>query len=74
MRASRDRFACVRMVKDDQEDDWIICHNMTKLEALLAKGPAGDAEVGLEQLRYTILSDGIPSNSDGMVSKQSQDI
>ncbi|KEQ69288.1 TBC-domain-containing protein [Aureobasidium namibiae CBS 147.97] len=39
---------------------------MTNLETLLAKGPAGDAEVGLEQLRYTILSDGIPSNSDGM--------
>lgn len=74
MRALRDRFACVRMVKDDQEDDWIICHNMTNLEALLAKGPAGDAEAGLEQLRYTILSDGTPSNSDGMVSKQSHAI
>ena len=44
-----------------------ICNMMTSLEALLAKGPSGDAEAGLEQLRYTILSDGIPSNSDGMV-------
>lgn len=44
-----------------------ICSIMTNLEALLAKGPSGDAEAGLEQLRYTILSDGIPSNSDGMV-------
>jgi cell cycle arrest protein BUB2 len=40
---------------------------MTSLETLLAKGPSGDTEAGLEQLRYTILSDGIPSNSDGMV-------
>jgi cell cycle arrest protein BUB2 len=40
---------------------------MTSLEILLAKGPSGDTEAGLEQLRYTILSDGIPSNSDGMV-------
>lgn len=40
---------------------------MTSLETLVLKGPGGDAEAGLEQLRYTVLSDGIASNSDGMV-------
>lgn len=40
---------------------------MTSLETLVVKGPGGDAEAGLEQLRYTVLSDGIASNSDGMV-------
>lgn len=32
------------------------------------KGPPnGDVDSGLEQLRYAVLTDGIPSNSDGMV-------
>lgn len=43
---------------------------MTSLETLALKGPVGDVESGLEQLRYTVLSDGIASNSDGMVSIQ----
>ncbi|KAG9859404.1 cell division control protein-like protein, partial [Aureobasidium melanogenum] len=38
----------------------------SSLETLVLKGPAGDVESGLEQLRYTVLSDGIASNSDGM--------
>jgi len=46
---------------------------MASLELLLHKGPSSgngnnDLAGGLEQLRYTVLSDGIPSNSDGMVS------
>lgn len=41
---------------------------MTSLETLVLKGAVGDVESGLEQLRYTVLSDGIASNSDGMVS------
>jgi cell cycle arrest protein BUB2 len=37
-------------------------------EHLLRKGPPnGDIVSGLEELRYKILIDGIPSNSDGMV-------
>ncbi len=41
---------------------------MTNLSSLLLKGPlVGDLTKGLEQLRYTVLLDGIPSNSDGMV-------
>ncbi|GAB7341318.1 hypothetical protein MBLNU457_7587t1 [Dothideomycetes sp. NU457] len=40
---------------------------MANLEALLLKGPPGaDVVGGLEQLRETVLSNGIPSNSDGM--------
>lgn len=42
---------------------------MADLESLLHKGPPnGELIGGLEQLRYTVLTDGIPSNSDGMVS------
>lgn len=41
---------------------------MTALCHLLQQGPPrGDILKGLEQLRYTILADGIPSNRDGMV-------
>lgn len=40
---------------------------MTSLEALVLRGATGDTAVALEQLRYTVLSDGIPSNGDGMV-------
>lgn len=43
---------------------------MTSLDALLAKGPPSRDNIlgGLNLLRDTVLSDGIPSNSDGMVS------
>jgi hypothetical protein len=38
-------------------------------EHLLRKGPPnGDITSGLDELRYKILIDGIPSNSDGMVT------
>lgn len=38
-------------------------------EHLLRKGPQnGELASGLDELRYKILIDGIPSNSDGMVS------
>lgn len=40
---------------------------MASLDALLMRGPSGDNVVGgLEQLRETVLRDGVPSNSDGM--------
>ncbi|KAK5150988.1 hypothetical protein LTR04_006689 [Oleoguttula sp. CCFEE 6159] len=40
---------------------------MTSLDTFLLKGPpGGDLTGGLEQLRYTVLTDGIPSNGDGM--------
>lgn len=45
---------------------------MIKVEQLLARGPVeGDLDHGLEQLREAVLSNGIPSNSDGMVSRRS---
>lgn len=45
--------------------------NMTHLDLFLQKGPPnGDLGTGLEELRRVILLDGIPSNSDGMVSQQ----
>jgi len=41
---------------------------MTSIENLLLRGPPnGDVRVGLDSLRESILSHGIPSNSDGMV-------
>ncbi|KAF2682791.1 TBC-domain-containing protein [Lentithecium fluviatile CBS 122367] len=40
---------------------------MTNLDMLLLKGPTGsDPEEGLNELRYTILTQGIPANSEGM--------
>lgn len=40
-----------------------------EFDAFLRRGPANDDPVhGLAELRYKILIDGIPSNSDGMVS------
>ncbi|KXL46529.1 hypothetical protein M433DRAFT_74335 [Acidomyces richmondensis BFW] len=40
---------------------------MTHLDLFLAKGPPnGDVVAGLDELRRTVLLDGIPSNSDGM--------
>ena len=44
---------------------------MATLDVLMLKGPpGGDINAGLNQLRDAILGDGIPSNSDGMVSLQ----
>ena len=38
------------------------------LDVLLLKGTNSDnPEEGLRELRYAILTDGIPANSDGMV-------
>lgn len=46
---------------------------MTHLDLFLQKGPAnGDLTAGLEELRRTILLDGIPSNNDGMVSSHAR--
>lgn len=43
---------------------------MANLEALLHKGPpTGELTSELEALRYTVLTDGIQSNSDGMVGR-----
>ena len=42
---------------------------MTNLDMLLLKGASsGNPEEGLQELRYTILTKGIPANSGGMVS------
>ena len=43
-------------------------HKMTNLDMLLLKGAsASSPEEGLQELRYTILTKGIPANSEGMV-------
>lgn len=47
---------------------------MSNLAALLQQAPRGDVGRGLEQLRYTVLVDGIPSNPDGMVAANSYHI
>ncbi|CAI6332484.1 unnamed protein product [Periconia digitata] len=39
---------------------------MTNLDMLLLKGPSGNVEDGLNELRYTILTQGIPANNEGM--------
>lgn len=42
--------------------------NMTNLDLLLLKGASSsNPEEGLQELRYTILTKGIPANSEGMV-------
>ena len=42
---------------------------MTNLDVLLLRGSkAGDPAVNLEELRYEVLVNGIPSKTDGMVS------
>lgn len=42
---------------------------MTSIETLLVRGPdGGDINGGLDQIREAVLSHGITSNSDGMVS------
>ncbi len=42
---------------------------MTNLDTLLLRGAAtGNPEEGLRDLRYTVLTKGIPANSEGMVS------
>lgn len=44
---------------------------MTHLDLLLQKGPPnGELEAGLDELRRTVLLDGIPSTSDGMVRRR----
>jgi hypothetical protein len=46
----------------------MVQRNMTNLEVLLLRGPTGgDPEAHLNELRYTILAEGIPANSEGMV-------
>jgi cell cycle arrest protein BUB2 len=41
---------------------------MTNLDLLLLKGAsASNPEEALHELRYTILTEGIPANSEGMV-------
>ena len=43
---------------------------MTNIDMLLLKGPSsGNIEEGLADLRYTILTQGVPANSEGMVRK-----
>jgi len=37
------------------------------LNHLLQQGSKANANSGLDQLRYAVLADGIPSNSEGMV-------
>ena len=42
--------------------------SMTNLDMLLLKGPPHDnLEAGLDELRYTILTEGVPANNEGMV-------
>jgi subtilase family serine protease len=42
--------------------------NMTNLDMLLLRGPSHDnLEAGLDELRYTILTEGVPANNEGMV-------
>jgi hypothetical protein len=46
----------------------VIMTRRSELDEFLRRGPAnGDVSQGLTELRYRILTDGIPSNSDGMV-------
>lgn len=40
---------------------------MPNLDMLLLKGPSPGVEEGLNELRFTILAEGIPANSEGMV-------
>lgn len=43
---------------------------MTNLELLLQRGPQnGDVSGGLDEIRRTVLLDGVPANSDGTVSE-----
>jgi cell cycle arrest protein BUB2 len=43
---------------------------MTHLDLLLQRGPQyGDVEGGLDEIRRTVLLDGVPANSDGTVSR-----
>jgi len=51
--------------------DRLSTETMTHLDLFLQKGPPnGDVVAGLDELRRVILLDGIPSNSDGMVSSR----
>ena len=43
---------------------------MTHLDLLLQLGPQnGDVEGGLDEIRRTVLLDGVPANNDGTVSR-----
>lgn len=46
----------------------MIMPKRSELDEFIRRGPTnGDVAQGLAELRYRILTDGIPSNSDGMV-------
>lgn len=40
---------------------------MPNFDMLLLKGPSPGLEEGLNELRFAILTDGVPANSEGMV-------
>jgi cell cycle arrest protein BUB2 len=40
---------------------------MPNLDMLLLKGPTAGVEQGLNEIRFQILAEGIPANSEGMV-------
>ena len=44
---------------------------MPNLDMLLLKGPSAGVEEGLNELRFAILTEGIPANSEGMVCPRS---
>lgn len=50
--------------------DSVVLLTMTNLELLLQRGPQdGDVIGGLDEIRRTVLLDGVPANSDGTVSE-----
>lgn len=44
---------------------------MPNLDMLLLKGPSSGVEEGLNELRFSILTEGIPANNEGMVCPRS---
>jgi len=44
-----------------------IMHPASDLDLFFRRGPAGDIASGLNDLRYRVLVDGIPTNADGAV-------
>jgi hypothetical protein len=53
----------------EDTNKMVLAARSESFDQLLRKGPVnGDLVSGLDELRYKILIDGIPSNSDGMVS------
>ena len=58
----------VVIVSLPRRDVAVVMTAQPEFDAFLRRGPANDDPVqGLADLRYKILIDGIPSNSDGMV-------